>query len=202
MNIQFSNCLNYFGKRILGELKEVCQCWVAGGCVRDYFSIGYISSDIDLFFPNDDEYKKARAYFLDGDTPKAKLIFENENATKIVRGKQRIDLCRKYFASPKDTIDAFDFTVACGAVTDKYVITHETFFIDLSRKALVINKLPYPISTISRMQKYIKKGYHICNGGILEIAKEISKLDMEDQKTIEAAIEFYPDGTPKYRSID
>ena len=41
---------------------------------------------------------------------------------------------------------------------------------DLAKRSLVINSLPYPLSTVQRMQKYIKKGYTICNGGLLEIA--------------------------------
>lgn len=195
---QHKLCIEYFNYLIFDKLIiNNLNCWIAGGAVRDYYSLGYITSDIDIYFPNQDEFNKA---FYQFDYLKARLIYENEKIAIWLYNNKKFELIKIYFSTPEETINAFDFTVCCCAVSFNNVYFHETFFIDLSKRRLVINKLPYPISTLQRLQKYIKKGYTICNGGILEIAKAINKIDLDDLK--QNHIEFYPDGKPKFIRID
>lgn len=226
MIAQFSNAINYFDRLILNELKDVCATWIGGGSVRDYFSVGYITGDVDLYFSNKEEFDKCHQYFMyngiiekkDGDIvsnvskPAAFLLYENDNVCKLLYKGKKYDLVKKFFSDPETAINAFDFTVSCAAIDRTKVYTHPTFFVDLAKRALVINKLPYPMSTLWRMQKYIKKGYTICSGGLLDIAKAISSLELHKEKeenasnpATDAAIietEFYPDGTPKFKGID
>jgi len=62
--IQFKNAVERYGKLILNEMKEAnITCWLAGGALRDYFSGVPVTTDYDMFFPNEAEYKKAREYF-------------------------------------------------------------------------------------------------------------------------------------------
>ncbi len=63
-----------------------------------------------------------------------------------------------------------------------------------------INSFKTSGSTMQRLQKYFNKGYWICNGGILEIAQAINKLDLSDPE--QNNIEYYPDGTPRFVRID
>ena len=50
--------LIYFNNLILGELRRNgIDCWIAGGCLRDYFSQKPMKSDCDIFFPNNDEFE-------------------------------------------------------------------------------------------------------------------------------------------------
>lgn len=216
MIAQHSNCINYFNKKILNELNDVCTTWIAGGALRDYFSYGYIKSDIDLYFPNEKEMNKCLKYFtevnadidetftVNTNSKRGKIIYENENVVSITYRNMQLDIVKRYFKTPENAIKEFDFTVSCAAVDREKVYFHETFFIDLAKKALVINKLPHPISTLWRMQKYIKKGFTICKGGLLEIVEAIQKLERDDETstTIEDQLEFYPDGTPKFIGID
>lgn len=208
MLVQLSNCVDFFNKLILAELTPVCKCWAAGGCVRDYFSIGRISADIDLYFPTDEEFEKCKNYFLhtdfievdeaqdDGSVKKVKqekplatLLFQNDNVIKVKYKGRKFDIIKKLFDSPQATIDAFDFTVCCGAVDSVNVYTHETFFIDLAKKQLMINKLPYPLSTLSRMQRYVQKGYYMCVGEMLKLSQAIGELHTNTEEGMAAAVE-------------
>lgn len=215
MIIQFENCVNYFRKLILNELSQICICWVAGGCVRDYFSIGKMSSDIDIYFPSEEDYKKAIEYLCKSNTrvmvsedidennakvitkiitskETAKIVFENDNVTKVLYNGMKFDIIKKYFPSVKDTILEFDFTVCCAGVDLHNVYTHDTFFIDLSKRQLMINKLPYPLSTMWRMQKYINKGYYMCSGEMLKLSKAIGELQTNTAEGEQAAIDMSP----------
>lgn len=208
MIIQFSNCIDFFNKMILTELTPVCKCWIAGGCVRDYFSIGRISSDIDFYFPTDEEFEKCKQYLLhqdfveveeaqdDGSVQKVKkekplatFLFENENVIKLKYKGRKVDIIKKLFSSPQETIDAFDFTVCCAAVDGVKIYHHETFFIDLAKRQLMINQLPFPLSTLSRLQRYVQKGYYMCNGEMLKLSQAIGALQTNTEEGLNAAIE-------------
>lgn len=221
--IQFDNCVKYFNRVILDELAPICIAWVAGGCVRDYFSIGKLSSDIDLYFTCEEDFQKAKKYFLETTTrsveevvddvktiktfPKKKAIktFENDNVVKVKYAGREFDLVRKFFASPELTIEEFDFTVCCAAVTSKKVYTHNTFFIDLAKRQLMINKLPFPLSTMWRMQKYIQKGFYMCSGEMLKLSKAIGELQTNTPEGEQANIELQPmseGNEPRFLTFD
>ena len=128
--IQFTNAVERYGKLILNELKEAnVKCWIAGGALRDYFNGVNVNTDYDLFFPNEVEYEKANTYF------KAKgceVKWESDNGMKIVYVGKTFDLVKKFFNSPQETIEAFDFTVSMFAVDTERVYHGDTSFIDLA----------------------------------------------------------------------
>ncbi len=213
--VQIDNCVKYFNKIILNELSEICISWVGGGCVRDYFSIGKLTSDIDIFFPDEKSFAECKDYLLNQatrkikkveasdnpeaddkitieivDKPLAKTLFENDNVLKVIYKGRHFDLVKKYFASPELTIAEFDFTVSCAAVDHRKVYTHDTFFIDLAKRQLMINKLPYPLSTMWRLQKYIQKGFYMCSGEMLKLSKAIGELQVNKPENESANIDL------------
>lgn len=191
---QIDNCINYFNKIFLDQFKDY-NFFIAGGCIRDYFMFGYTKSDIDVFFKNQEDYDKMDNYLTGKD-----IISDTKNAKMIKYGKYKIHLIKRFFNSAQEGIDNFDYTVCCAAIEKGQLITHESFFIDLASRRLVINKLLYPLSSMERMQKYFKKGFTICNGGILEIAKALKNIDFE--KTNEDILTTTIDGTVSFGRID
>jgi hypothetical protein len=220
---QFDNCVKYFNRLILDELKPICITWVAGGSVRDYFSIGKLTSDIDLYFPDAESFEACRKYLMEAETrivketvdekdiekhiPKTKAVryFENDNVIMVKYNGRKFDLIKKHFPSPELTISEFDFTVSCAAVDSGKVFTHETFFIDLAKRQLMINKLPFPLSTMWRMQKYIQKGFYMCSGEMLKLSKAIGALQTNTPEGEKANIELQPmseGGEPRFLTFD
>lgn len=228
--VQLDNCVKYFNKLILNEMKPICMVWVAGGCVRDYFSVGKLTSDIDLFFTCVEDFEKCKKYLMEEtirkvtrtepadlpdaedkvieetiDKPLAKSLFENDNVLKVLYRGRHFDLVKKYFPTPELTIAEFDFTVSCAAVDHGKVYTHNTFFIDLAKRQLMINKLPFPLSTMWRMQKYIKKGYYMCSGEMMKLSKAIGALQTNTPEGDRSNIELQPmseGGEPRFLTFD
>jgi len=184
--IQFTNCVERFRKTILEELKiSDIKCWIAGGSVRDYFSGTKINTDYDIFFPNEEEFNKTKKFFIEKD---CEIKWESDNGIKIVYNKKTFDLVKKYFESPQKTIDEFDFTVSMFAVDYDNVYYGESSFIDLAKRQLMINKITYPESTLSRAFRYQKKGYSICLGEMKKMIKSIQntpKTIDEDSEDVE-----------------
>lgn len=200
---QLANCVSYFTHWIFQYIPEDLNCWIAGGAVRDYFATGKMTeSDIDFFMA--DRKSMARLVLILRKVFKFKHYMITKNAIKgfgLVGGKkQDIDIVKIECESMESTIDRFDYTICCFAVNRKSVVFHPSAPFDLMAKRLVINNITFPLSTLQRVQKFLKRDYWICNGGMVEIAKAIAKVDFEnpDQNNIE----FYPDGSPRIVRID
>lgn len=176
--IQFTNAVERYGKLILNELKETnVKCWIAGGALRDYFNGVNVNTDYDLFFPNEVEYEKANTYF------KAKgcdVKWESDNGMKIVYVGKTFDLVKKFFNSPQETIEAFDFTVSMFAVDTERVYHGDTSFIDLAKRQLMFNKITYPASSMSRAFRYHKKGFSMCLGEMRKLIEAIQSMPIRE----------------------
>lgn len=181
--IQITNAVERYGKLILNELKEAnINCWVAGGALRDYFAGVKVITDYDLFFPNENEYEKAKAYFK---AKECAVKWESNNGMKIVYNDKTFDLVKKFFASPKETINAFDFTVSMIAVDTETVYYGETTFMDLAKRQLMINKITYPASTLRRAFHYYKKGFSMCVGEMKKLVEAIQDMPKTESKNEE-----------------
>ena len=191
---QIEQGIYFFRKLILDKLPD--QCWIAGGAIRDYFAQGFITGDIDLFTTDEEIFNVIITFFQKEGTS----FIDTNNSIKFRYKKYTFDVVKRHFPSPIKAIDTFDFTICCAAIDKLYLYHHPTFFIDLAKRRLVIHRLPYPLSTLQRLQKYVKKGYWICNRGLLELARAIAEINFDDP--MQNHISFYPDGQPKFVCID
>lgn len=172
--IQLDNAIERYGKIILNDLKEAgVKCWLAGGALRDYFMGVTIKTDYDLFFPSEIEYEKAKVFFK---TKEAEVKWESDNGMKVKYDGRSFDLVKKYFPTPQDTIDAFDFTVSMFAVDNEKVYYGKSTFIDLAKRQLMINKITYSASTMSRAFRYYKKGFSMCAGEMKKLVESIQDM--------------------------
>ncbi len=175
--IQFDNAVARYNKLILAEMKEAgIKCWLAGGALRDYFMGVPIKTDYDIFFPNEIEYIKASDYFK---ANRAEVKWESENGMKIKYNNYTYDLVKKFFPDPQATINEFDFTVSMFAVDYERIYHGETSFIDLAKRQLMINKITYPASTLSRAFRYYKKGFMMCLGEMKKLIESIQAMPKE-----------------------
>lgn len=94
-------CIDYFNKLIFNDLNKHLkgiQCWIAGGSIRDYFTKGKITNDVDLYFTNNYDFNRVFKYlewkktslmsnemvkelYWEGESKN--IIFENQNCKKI-----------------------------------------------------------------------------------------------------------------------
>jgi hypothetical protein len=177
--IQTENAVVKYKEIILDELHEWgVDCWVAGGSVRDYFMGIPVVTDHDLFFRNEKDYAKAKDFFEKKD---AELLWDSENGTKFKYKGRRFDLIKHYYVSPTACIHSFDFTVSMLAVDRANVYAGETSFIDLAKRQLMINELPFPINTMARILRYYKKGFTMCIGELRKVILAIQKTDVLEE---------------------
>ena len=69
------------------------------------------------------------------------------------------------------------------------ILCHENFFEHLHMHRLVIDdQILFPMSTLERMFRYVKYGYHPCKETKLKIAKALNEMD---ERTIEVSESLY-----------
>lgn len=189
---QGANCIDFFRKRFLNHMSEDLnkRVWIAGGAIRDYFSEGRITKDVDFFAV--DRKSMAELVLLLRKKFQYKHYLITKNAIKghvqLWGKKIDVDIVKKPFPNPVSCADAFDFTVCCFAVSFDKFIYHKSAAFDLMKRRLVVHNLPHPVDSMKRMNKYIKKGFTACNGTILSIAKAVNQLDAANTNDI---FEFY-----------
>lgn len=177
------------------DILEIVQPgWIAGGALRDFFAMMPQSSDIDVFFHSKEEFTTA--------STKSKELYDREHVQGFMFKNRHVQLIKNhFFEGPEETIAQFDFTVCCVAIqADGEIFHHEHFFDDLCGRRLAINSMPFPLSTLERLQKYVAKGFLACNGTLLQISTGIQSVDLKNPDA--NTLTFYPNRTPRFARFD
>lgn len=179
------------------EKKERMNVVIAGGAIRDSL-FGDEYSDIDIFGLT----KEDLDLFVKLNLTKGhgyKLVYFNDNLRTYRKGKIKVQIIYREYEKLTDIIDSFDFTVCQFMYDGEKVICNPSALLDVYHKRIVINHLDplFVFDSLRRVQKYIQKGYTICNGGIKDILDKTRELTQEQY---DENVEFYPN-TNEYRII-
>lgn len=179
------------------EKKERINVVIAGGAIRDSL-FGNEYSDIDIFGLT----KEDLDLFVKLNLSKGngyKLVYFNDNLRTYRKGKIKVQIIYREYEKLTDIIDSFDFTVCQFMYDGEKVICNPSGLLDVYHKRIVINHLEplFVFDSLRRVQKYVQKGYTICNGGIKDILDKCRGLTQEQY---DENVEFYPN-TDEYRII-
>lgn len=202
---------NFFALNKLDPFMAGHKGFICGGCFKNLFN-GEKMKDVDIFFESEEDWFSAVKHFDEecgngfphGDGS-VYFLYENKNVKAYVHKSTgvRIELCRRIFGEPEYILSQFDFTVAKAAYFKKEVededgnethieyamLIHPDFFEHLHNKRLVIDdKIPFPMSTLERMFRYVRYGYGPCRETKIKIAKAIHDLSPEQ---IEVSEDLY-----------
>ena len=156
--MQSDKVVFYFQEHLLKLIPDDIRDKVAfaGGCVRDKL-LDVEIKDYDIFVDSKETEDKLMA-FLKKAGKGGKINTQTANYTfngkwiQVVRGKY-------YNINSSDIIDSFDFTICQAMITTKGLQTTPRFWKAVATKHLEVSVLHFPLSSLERMVKYIKKGY-------------------------------------------
>ena len=197
---------------------------VAGGFIRAYFA-GEKPSDMDLYFRNQECF----LFFIkELQNSGWKEVANTDRAVTFLKDGKCVQAIRYRFGNPDEVIGMFDFTICQASMTvyntasldpegidpengqgqgkiEGNLWLHENFFEHLAARVLVFNpKAPMPLASLKRVIKYLKRGYSICDEGLIVLAEAINRtVDFEDPESVQQAIAgMDPDGQRRIRVID
>jgi hypothetical protein len=88
------------------------------------------------------------------------------------------------------------------AVDNDRVYFGETSFMDLAKRQLMINKLPFPASTMSRAFRYYTKGFRMCSEEMKKIVLAIQEMPKRVENESEADPDDQSSGDGFFIGID
>jgi len=171
--------------------------WIAGGFIRDSILLEK-HSDIDIFGVS----KEKLDAFIESNLKNAKEIYSSDRMRTFMKDGEKIQVIFLPYVSIETCLDSFDFTLCQFAWDGNTIICNPQSILDVFRKKIVVHKIStaFALDSLRRMQKYIKKGYTICNGGLKEF---IDTIRAATQEEIDTQLDFYPDGkTPRIIRFD
>lgn len=118
------------------------------------------------------------------DLPKFRPVFMSTNAITL---SNRVQLVLRFYGEPEQIHENYDF-VHCTNYWkswDDDLVLQPRALETLLAKELVYQGSKYPVCSMFRTRKFIQRGWSINAGQILKMALQISKLDLEDYKTLE-----------------
>jgi hypothetical protein len=124
---------------------------------------------------NDDNKPKCEKY---------RPLFITSNAISL---SNKIQLVIRFYGEPDKIHETYDFLHCMGYWTswDRRVVISKEVYEAVMNKVLVYKGSKYPICSMFRMRKFIKRGYNINAGQILKIAYQISELDLNNIDVLE-----------------
>ncbi|MBY4972955.1 hypothetical protein K6V43_06130 [Streptococcus suis] len=215
MTFKKSDLLNYRQLWWLDKFLAGHKGFIAGGCFKNIFNSERVK-DLDIFFESEKDFLEAKSYYkkqLKENPADWRFSYENKNCWSIysVKEKVRLELIRNTYGTPKNVISNFDFTITKFAYYKNYknvdeddymavfeVLFHEDFFEHLHTKRLVVDdRLPYPVSTFNRLMRYAKYGYQPCRETKIKIVTSLAMLDPKNQADFEEQL-----GKSLYEGMD
>lgn len=148
------------------------RVWLAGGALRSLFDSDTVSNyspevtDIDLFFGSQGFKSQVEEYFKEHFETAWKKVFECPEGKlttyKNTKTGWKVQLITvNYYPNAEALLESFDFTVTQFATDGEYFWMGESSYDDVTNKRLRWNVITYPSSSLHRMTKYVKKGYHM-----------------------------------------
>lgn len=174
----------YLGVEAIKGLRA-CNAIIAGGAITALFT-GQKIRDWDIYFRNAKDCEQAKTWFSLNGT----LANQTDTSMSYHLGKQekpyQLIVMPELFGDPKTIFNYYDFTVCMAAYqffengNDERFVFGDDFFKHISQRRLVFHTgTMFPICSMLRVMKYIKKGFFITGMEILKIGLSIHSLKME-----------------------
>jgi hypothetical protein len=135
----------------------------------------------------EDTYETAEAAALettDGDKPPYRPVFLSTNAITL---SNRVQIVLRFYGEPDAIHENYDFVHCTNywSIWDDALVLRSAALEALLAKELRYVGSKYPVCSVMRLRKFIKRGWSINAGQILKMVMQISELDLTDPKVLE-----------------
>lgn len=171
---------------VVGLALETEGVYIAGGIMRKAIDTTDEVMDIDVFFKN---IKAAEEF-----KQKLKQIGYNEvfacplgELYTYKRGEDvKVQLITKFFYnSLEELVDSFDITACCAGTTDgSDFYSHRRFFTDVLNKNIYLNTITYPVATLNRITKYVRKGYTLSATANIQFIETVNEVVLDENNMV------------------
>ena len=183
---------NYYVERFTKETGHPLALELKEGRIRIVTSTGHrgeTASNIETLGTDqiDDAYEAAEETALateDDGKPPYRPVFMSTNAITL---SHKIQIVIRFYGEPDQIHENYDFVHCTNYWTswDGELILRQPALEALLAKELRYIGSKYPVCSIIRLRKFIRRGWSINAGQILKAVMQISELDLSDPKVLE-----------------
>jgi len=183
------------------EIKTIIKerSYITGGCIPSMLMDEFVN-DYDIYFYSKEDANRVKIYFennLKNRDEKFHVKLITENAINL---SDKIQLIIKFIGDPVFVTERFDWQhiksyFYFDKTVEKYkLVLTENVYQLICEKELVYTGSDYPLSSLMRLKKYIKKGWSVSNTTILHIALDIvasfNKMEKKRQEEKQNSLEM------------
>jgi hypothetical protein len=186
------NELTQHNPLITSSLLDVYDCVVTGGCIASML-LGEKVNDFDIYFRSDVAASKIRhavvkMYPLKEKSPGMPLSILAITPNSVTLSN-KTQLITRFTGTPEEIISNFDFVHCTNYWTKKEgLVLNQPALESLLAKDLKYCGSKFPICSIIRTKKFIRRGWKISAGQYLKVCLQLSSLDMEDMGVVRAQL--------------
>lgn len=165
------------------EIKETLKnkSFISGGCIPSML-MGEWVNDYDIYLYDEFSAKNIKNYFeklpkkpKQDKTDKFHVKLITENAINL---SDKIQIITKFYGTPEKVVENFDWQhikswYDCS--NEKLNLTNDVYKL-IVEKELIYTGSAYPLSSLLRLKKYLKKGWNVSNQTIIMIVFDILKV--------------------------
>jgi hypothetical protein len=110
-------------------------------------------------------------------------VFFSENAISL---SGKVQVVTRFFGEPSEIIDNYDFAHAMCSYDHgkKQLNLHSEALEAILSKTLLYRGSLYPVASVFRLRKFIKRGWRISAGQILKILFQLNEVDLREPKML------------------
>lgn len=172
---QYRGCPMHEEGRTIQDIKDVNNAYAI--CLRNLKD-----DQIKLFFDG----KNGGMRFNEGKKPEElnyNVMFLSPNAISL---SNDIQIVIRFWGDAEKIHSTFDYIHATNYFTfDKGIVVNSDALTSLLTKQLKYQGSQYPLTSIIRVRKFLKRGFNIGAGELLKIMYQISQLDLNDPDVLE-----------------
>lgn len=212
--------IDKFIKDMPREIQDIfmLKSYITGGCIPS-MAMGEFVNDYDVYFMDKQSVDKIKEYFgkieveqHDGQSKHSfKINLITDNAINL---DNKLQLITKYYGKDHEIIGKFDWAhiKSCYSYPDTINLCDD-FYRYIVEKELVYTGSDYPLSSLLRTRKFIKKGWHVSTKTMTHIALDVAmkfryvpdrykrRLFTEDLFEDEEAFQKYQEAIEPLREI-
>jgi hypothetical protein len=182
----------HYVERFMAETGHPLALDVQDGRIRITTSIGHrgeTAGDVETLGSDeiDDAYEHAEETALnteDDGKPPYRPVFMSTNAITL---SKKVQIVVRFYGEPDQIHENYDFVHCTNYWTswDGDLVLRQSALEALLAKELRYVGSKYPVCSIIRLRKFIRRGWTINAGQILKAVMQISELDLSDPKVLE-----------------
>jgi hypothetical protein len=121
---------------------------------------------------------------LEKDVKKYRPVFFSSNAITL---SNKVQIVVRFYGNPDEIHESYDFVHTKNYWTswNNYISIPKDVYECVMNKTLKYTGSKYPICSLFRLRKFIKRGWNISAGEVVKISFQISELDLTDIDILE-----------------